>query len=168
VIRPVPVQYFKDPQSPHWRHEMFWLGEDAHGTWLAGGVGTVVQRGAEPAQRLTRAFVQLIPSGRWWTALFNGPGDHDMPVYVDITTVARWPSPDRVQLIDLDLDVVQRGDGSVYVDDEDEFEEHRTALGYPPLFVDSARAAAARLVLDLEGGAPPFDGTGRQWLVKVI
>ena len=168
MSRPITVQYLKYPTALHWRHELTWLGEDAHGIWLGGPVGTIVQRGAEPVVTMRRPFVQLLTPASWWSALFNGPGDgHDMPVYVDVTTVARWVGSDRVELIDLDLDVVQRRDGSVYVDDEDEFEHHRVAFGYPARMVASARTAAARLVLDIERGTAPFDGTGREWLDRV-
>ena len=167
MSRPVIVQYFKYPHDLHWRHELVWLGEDAHGVWLGAHPGTTVQRGVEPPTTMTRAFVQLITADRWWTALFNGPGDHDMAVYVDVTTVAKWVGPDRVELIDLDLDVIQRLNGSVYIDDEDEFEEHRVSKAYPLRMVASARASAARLVLDLESRMPPFDGTGDEWLAKV-
>ncbi|HJR93189.1 MAG TPA: DUF402 domain-containing protein [Acidimicrobiia bacterium] len=167
--RQVTVQYYKYSDAVHWRHELVWLGEDAHGTWLAGPVGTVVQRGSEPPVQMRRAFVQLITPDRWWTALFNGPGDgNDMPVYVDVTTVARRVGDERVELVDLDLDVVQRRDGSVYVDDEDEFEDHRVIFGYPESMVASARGAAARLVLDIQKGAPPFDGTGAAWLGRIL
>ena len=40
--------------------------------------------------------------------------------------------------VDLDLDVVRRTDGTVYVDDEDEFAEHRVSFGYPPEVVELA------------------------------
>jgi uncharacterized protein len=109
-----------------------------------------------------------VPPRRWWTALFNEPGGRDVDVYVDVTTVARWPSGDCVEMIDLDLDVVRRADGTVYVDDEDEFEEHRRSLGYPPRLVDGARAAAARLVLEVEDRRPPFDDAALPWLAQVI
>ncbi|MGH8911736.1 MAG: DUF402 domain-containing protein [Acidimicrobiia bacterium] len=167
MSRRVTVQYFKFPHDLHWRHDLAWLGEDAHGVWLGAEVGTTVQRGVEPPIIMTRRFVQLITPDRWWTALFNGPGDHDMAVYVDVTTVPRWVGPDRVELIDLDLDVIRRWDGSVYIDDEDEFEEHRVARAYPPRMVASARASAARLVLDIESLVSPFDGTGEKWLAMV-
>lgn len=159
----VTVQYYKYPRTLHWRHELFRLGEDEHGVWLGGETGTVVQRGTEPALQLNRPIAQLITPGDWWSAIFNG-GDHELDAYVDIVTVARWPAPDRVEMIDLDLDVVRLRDGTIYIDDEDEFEEHRARFGYPPKMVDSARAAAARLVLTLERDHAPFDGTAERWL----
>lgn len=161
----VTVQYYKYPDILHWRHDMTYLGEDSHGVWLGAPIGTVIQRGDEPSITMDRTFVQLVPPHRWWTALFNT--GHRTETYVDITTVATWPAPDRVEMIDLDLDVIRLTDGRVYIDDEDEFEEHRVSLGYPPKLVDGARAAAARVTMDLERSAPPFDGTAAVWLARI-
>jgi len=167
MTHPVTVQYFKYPETPHWRHQMLHLGEDAHGVWLGAPIGAVVQRASEPPKDLKRYFVQLIPPNKWWTAIFNGPGDHDMSVYVDVTTVARWIGDGEVHLIDLDLDVIRRTDGSIHLDDEDEFSEHAVSLHYPARLVDGARNAAARLMVDIERSAPPFDGTAQPWLNMV-
>lgn len=162
----VTVQYYKYPRTLHWRHDLTRLGEDEHGVWLGGEVGAIVQRGHEPPRQLSRPIAQLITPDRWWSAIFNG-GGHELDAYVDIVTVATWPEPGRAEMVDLDLDVVRLRDGTIYVDDEDEFEEHRASLGYPPKMVDSARATAARLVLALERQAPPFDGTSARWLSMV-
>lgn len=145
---------------------MIRLGEDVHGIWLGARAGTFVQRGDEPPIAMERDFVQLIPRDRWWTAIFNGPGHH-IPIYIDITTVPQWVRPDLVEMVDLDLDVVRRQDGRVYVDDEDEFEEHRLSLGYDERTVDTARGTAARLVLAVEAAQPPFDGTAAAWLAEL-
>lgn len=161
----VTVQYYKYPRSLHWRHDLVRLGEDAHGVWLGAPTGTVIQRGEEPSITMDRAFVQLVPSDRWWTAIFNASFRVD--TYVDITTAAVWSEPDRVEMIDLDLDVVRLADGTIDVLDEDEFEDHRLRLEYPPRMVDSARAAAARVTIDLEKRTPPFDGSAGPWLEMV-
>ncbi len=167
MSRPVTVQYYKYPDVLHWRHELTLLGDDRHGTWLGATVGTVVQRGMEPPRTMRRYFVQLISPESWWTALFNGPNPDEMEVYVDVTTPPVWPDPGRVEMIDLDLDVVRRVDGTVYVDDEDEFEEHRVSLGYPPAMADMARTVAARLAIALEQRRPPFDEEATTWLEMV-
>lgn len=166
MSRPVTVQYFKYPDILHWRHELVHLGEDEHGVWLGGARGTVVQRGDEPP-REGRNMVQLIPPDLWWAAIFNDPTTPGMEVYVDVTTIPVWVTPDRVEMVDLDLDVVRRSDGTVYVDDEDEFEEHRVSLGYPPAMVDMARTVAARLAIALERRDAPFGQTATPWLEMV-
>ena len=163
----VTVQYYKYPRTLHWRHDMIRLGEDSHGVWLGGRPGSVAQRGEEPAITIRQSFVKLIPSSAWWTAIFNDPIEPRVAVYVDITTLPTWVAPDRVEMVDLDLDVIRQRDGVVYVDDEDEFEEHRVSLGYPPRLIDSARAVTARMVMDLENARPPFDGTSESWMERV-
>ena len=44
-----------------------------------------------------------------------------------------------LRAIDLDLDVLRVPSGRVWVDDEDEFAEHRLSFGYPPELVTPAR-----------------------------
>ena len=161
-------QYFKYSGDLHWRHDMVYLGEDAHGTWLGGPAGTVVQRGAEPAKRWPYPFVQLIAPDQWWSLQFNGDHHHpDYQVYVDVVTPARWVGEDRVEMVDLDLDVVLRVDGSTEVLDEDEFLEHQRRLGYPQAVVDRARTTAAELVMAIEAGREPFGSAGDGWLEQV-
>lgn len=43
-----------------------------------------------------------------------------------------------VRAIDLDLDVIRFHDGSVVIDDEDEFADHRELYGYPADVVELA------------------------------
>ena len=105
--------------------------------------------------------MKLITPDSWWTAVWNEGGDFE--IYVDIATPPRWDG-DRVTMIDLDLDVVRHRDGRTLVLDEDEFDEHRVSLGYPPDLVDRARTTTAAVFLDVERRIPPFDATGAQWL----
>lgn len=161
------MQYFKYPQTPHWRHDMQWLGEDEHGVWLGAAAGSLVQKGDEAPRAMRHPFVQLVHPRKWWTALFNS-GHRRIDTYVDVITQPIWEAADRVEMVDLDLDVIRLHDGRVYVDDEDEFEEHRVTLGYPPRMVDTARAVAARLAIDMETRRPPFDGAAEEWLEMVL
>ena len=84
-----------------------------------------------------------MPYHGWWAATFyeweDHPDSHD--VYVDVTTVPVWDGP-TVTMIDLDLDVVREWSGDVFIDDEDEFADHRQRLGYPAEVVVAAPAAA--------------------------
>lgn len=164
----VRVQYFKyranGDHATHWRHEMTWLGEDKHGVWLGAEPGAILQRGFEEERSLPYPFVQLIAPDSWWTLIHNDPENRDITHYVDIVTRPVWESPQLVTMIDLDLDVVQRPDGSVYVDDEDEFKEHKTLHAYPPQIVDKARVTTAEVVLAIEGAHEPFASVAAQWL----
>jgi predicted RNA-binding protein associated with RNAse of E/G family len=146
------------------------LGEDEHGVWLWAPVGTELRRGPETPSAAQRAFVKVIPDGPWWTGIWNdGPGNDGRSIrtYVDVITPAVWDG-DTVRMVDLDLDVVQRRDGTVEVEDEDEFEDHRVAFGYPEHVVDRARSEAAQLVLAIERGNEPFGETGNRWLEESL
>jgi protein associated with RNAse G/E len=162
----VTVQFFKYPDRLHWRHEMRRLGEDEHGVWLGAAAGAVVQRGTEPPVDLDRPFVQLITPSSFWSLIYNGE-HYKYPVYVDIATPAEWINDHRVEMIDIDLDVVRLLDGSVAVLDEDEFLAHRGLLGYPDWLVDRARTTAAELVLKLETREEPFGEAAQRWLQQV-
>ena len=89
----------------------------------------------------TGALAVLVPHDRPWVATFYGGRDfghlHDTCVYVDMTTPAAWSNDGAdVTMTDLDLDVFQRHDGSVHVDDEDEFAKHQVELSYPPEIIE--------------------------------
>lgn len=103
----------------------------------------------------------LVPHRGWWAALWNLiPRKTD--VYIDVATEASWDGG-IVSLVDLDLDVIRAVDGTVRLDDEDEFVDHATAMAYPPRVVDRARTAAAELVVMVEGRREPFGSVGETW-----
>ncbi len=158
------VQYFKYSGDLHWRHDMVYLGEDQHGVWLGGPAGTTIQRGHEPSRQWPSPFVQLIAPGQWWTLFFNGNHPGDYRIYIDVITPAHWVESGRVEMVDLDLDVVLHHDGSVEVIDEDEFLAHSELFAYPDWVIDRARMAAAELVLEVQAGREPFGIQGEAWL----
>jgi protein associated with RNAse G/E len=160
----VQVRFSKWPDRPHWRYDMFRLGEDEHGIWLGAPRYTVTQRADEPAKEHPYAFIKLVPHDGWFTAIWNEDGKYE--IYVDISTPPVWEG-DTVQMIDLDLDVVRwRADRSVEILDEDEFLEHQRAYEYPQHIIDKARATTASLVLAVERGDEPFGATGLAWLQR--
>lgn len=158
----VDVQYFKHPDSLHWRHELYRLGEDAHGVWLGAAAGATLQRGAETAIRSKTSLVQLIRPGAWWTLIVNDA--RKIRFYIDIITPAVWQGDGLVTMVDLDLDVIQESDGTIYIDDADEFEEHQKTLAYPPLWVEKAPMVADEMVSRLEHPDEPFISVVDDWL----
>jgi len=82
--------------------------------------------------------------------------------YVNIATPSTW-ADGVLRFVDLDLDVIQRADGTVILDDEDEFEDHRVTLAYPPELVARARAAATQVQALAAARAWPFDGSLYAW-----
>ena len=93
-------------------------------------------------------------------ATFHGPGGN-VWTYVDMTTPAAWDHA-VVRAVDLDLDVVERLDHTVFVDDEDEFASHQVEFGYPTEIVDLARSSADIVLTALTRHLPPFDGSARR------
>jgi hypothetical protein len=159
------VIYRKYDGRLHWHQEASWLGEDEHGVWLGAPPDTPARRGHEPPVVHPQAHVLLFPRTAWWTAVFNAEPVRT-EIYCDITTVPVWQD-DEVTMVDLDLDVRRRRDGTVEVLDEDEFELHRERYGYPDDVVAPARAAAEWLRGALSGKTEPFAGGYRRWLAMV-
>lgn len=163
------LQFGKYDGDEHWGFDLDVLGDDVHGLWLGGRKAIPLTKPGTtvPAHD---DFVVLIPTGdEWWVATFNkapGGSSRTIEIYVDITTPTTV-NQGEVFTLDLDLDVIKRSDGSVEIDDEDEFEQHSREMSYPPRLVTAAREAALGVRLMVEQGEAPFDGSHKAWLDKV-
>ena len=164
----VRVESRKWPDEPHWEFEAVRVGEDTYGVWLGIAQGTVMSR---PGVSIEAAadHVTLAPYDDWYLATFYGD-DPQRPfdVYVDIAAPAIWHDDGtRVRAVDLDLDVIRGTTGRVWVDDEDEFAEHRVSLGYPADVVAEATASCDRVAAAVRDGLAPFDPvTSQEWLAR--
>lgn len=71
--------------------------------------------------------------------------------------------------VDLDLDVIRDHDGTVRLDDEDEFAAHRVRYGYPDEVMGEARRSARALqeALAPADGREPFRTAYRPWCDKL-
>ncbi len=136
-MRNVRVVYRKYDEKLHWHQWTQYLGEDQYGVWLGAPAGSVSQRGDEPEVVQDSAHVQLFPVGRWFTAIFNDE-PRSTEIYCDITTPVEF-ADDVVTMIDLDLDVIRKRDGTVYIDDEDEFAHHQVKYNYPADIITTAQ-----------------------------
>lgn len=162
---PVRIEMQKWGGRAHWSFEAVWLGTDRHGTWLGVPQGTPMER---PGMAVTARAAQalLVPDGQGWLATFHAPGGQ-VQVYVDMATPAIWHGS-VVRAVDLDLDVIRQLDDSVFIDDEDEFAEHRVSLGYPPEIVSLAEAACADVAGMMRTWEPPFDKeSSATWLAAL-
>lgn len=158
----IKVVYTKYDGALHWHHPGTLLGEDEHGAWVSVPAGTLASKGAEPPVAWETAIVMLFPRDGWWTATFHTP-PHPYELYVDVTTVPRWRDGE-VTMVDLDLDVILTREGTVILDDEDEFAEHRVTLGYPADTVARAQETARWLLAAVEHREGPFAGAHTAWL----
>ena len=154
---------------PHWEFDGRYLGSDDHGDWIGFPLGTrFIRPGVDVV--MPNHQVGLVPADglaeRGWIAAFHGPGS-DFLLYVDMATPPVWDGH-VVRSIDLDLDVVQGLSGRVWVDDEDEFADHRVRFGYPAELVAGALASCRWVETAVRDRRPPFDGaTAAPWLDAV-
>lgn len=167
----VRVVFRKWGDRPHWEYDALRLGEDEHGTWVGAAAGTRLSRpGADFLA--PGPFVSLLPPDQPFVATFYDPvwlqsAETGVDVYVDITTVPAWDG-DVVSMVDLDLDVVRGRTGRVWVDDEDEFADHRVRFGYPEEIVRLAASGCDAVHAAVRAGAPPYDGeAGTRWLSRL-
>ena len=152
----VHVDFRKYPDTKHWHCDLTLLGEDDYGQWLWGAAGTPAERGDEGLKPRLQPMVELVTK-EWWAPIWFGSGEPE--IYVDIIEPAVWENG-RVTMLDLDLDVVRRRDGSVYIDDEAEFAEHQVTLAYPQELIDGALSACERVRTMVERNAEPFATVG--------
>ncbi|GAB3579179.1 DUF402 domain-containing protein [Calidifontibacter terrae] len=168
---PVHLDFRKYDDREHWQEHYHLLGVDEVGVWLGMAQGVSFAR---PGVNVVAKSdtVRLLPHGALWAACFNAPGpDVTISTYVDITTPVRWTrTPDglRATLEDIDLDVIERPSGEIYIDDEDEFADHTVEFGYPPELVAATRQAADEVFAMVQSHVAPFDGSGAGWLARVI
>jgi hypothetical protein len=170
-VTPIPgdavrVVMTKWGRRPHWEFDGVMLGSDHHGDWVGLAAGTAMSRpGADYVAPVDQ--VMLVPGpganqDRGWVATFHAAGG-PVHTYVDMTTPPYWDGP-QVHAVDLDLDVVRGTAGRVWVDDEDEFAQHRVELGYPDEIVQLAITTAERVRLAVQDEQAPFDGSAATWL----
>jgi hypothetical protein len=165
LLRPgdaVDVRFTKWGGGRHWEFPVTYLGTDPLGVWCGAPAGTRLER---PSAAFVSAFawVTLFPTGQPWAASYYDSVDQPIAVYVDVTTPPVWDGA-TVTMVDLDLDVVLGRDGSLLLDDEDEFEEHQVTLAYPGDVVDLARRTAADLMAAAADAREPFGPAGARWL----
>ncbi|MFT4051898.1 MAG: DUF402 domain-containing protein [Microbacterium sp.] len=148
--------------SSHWQHESVYLGSDRWGDWVG-------QRTGWRSKRPGRDFavecdnVTLIPPSGEYAATFNA--SPRVAIYIDIAWDVRWEAGAPTG-IDMDLDVVRALDGrGIYIDDRDEWDEHRVRYGYPPGIVTRLEQVALDLERHVTEEQAPYDGpTAEHWL----
>lgn len=163
--RPYTLQFFKHPDIPHWRHETVWLGEDEWGVWLGAAAGAMHQKGSGPARPGSSNQVHLVPRNDWWVFTYR-PSHRRATHFIDTSTPATFEA-ERVTMVDLDLDIARSPDGTVWVEDEDEFVEHQGKYGYSSWLIMSAERATRRMEEALRQLREPFDRVATTWLARL-
>ena len=160
----VRVVYEKWDGRPHWEFDTVRLGDDVHGTWLGVVRGTPQARPDASVTAAEDHVLLVADAGHYCATFHTDPRRATLEVYVDVTCSHRWNDA-RITMVDLDLDVIRLWDGTVVVDDEDEFAEHRVLLAYPDEVVEHALATTSALRSELKRRSEPFDGAASErWL----
>lgn len=164
------IRYRKHSGGAHWVSGPgpIYLGEDGWGRWFGWPDSTEFTR---PGARFISSGVQVgcYPRDRWHCVAFHVPHPGAAyRLYVDVATAGEWERGadglPEITCVDLDLDVLQFFDGTVLLDDEDEFAEHRVALQYPPDLVNRAEQEAIRLLTEIRAEDPRFaESLAERW-----
>ncbi len=181
----IVFQWRKWDGSPHWRHECVYLGEDEWGDWVGQPAGWGSER---PGRTFTAHApnVTLVPPSGDFALTVNRGHPEGMRIYIDLawdlrpvpgSTSAGGADPSGSEAgmpvlftgIDMDLDVVRvEGERGTWIDDEDEWEEHRLRYGYPAAVQRHLVALAADLEQRVRAQLPPFDdATADAWLDRL-
>lgn len=166
-MRPVTVQFYKNPDILHWGFEAQWLGEDEWGDWIGAPTGTRRWKGETTVRPSREPGVLCAPRGEWWHLHYNGAGSHNYVLFIDIVTPPVWVSPNRYEMIDLDLDVGITVDNEIVIEDEDEFELHQVRYAYSDEMIERARSETLRIVGSLENQEEPFFDVAARWLSRM-
>ena len=161
----VPVRFAKWGGRPHWEMDLRYLGSDRFGDWLGSPAGMPMRRPGWTTRTHTECAF-LVPREADFVASFNGRGV-PTAIYVDVTDRPWWDG-DTVRAVDLDLDVVHAWDGTLLVDDEDEFAEHQLEFGYPRQVVDAARRSCEAVVTAIARADEPWASVGHAWCAQAV
>lgn len=167
---PIHLDFRKWDGQEHWQEPSIYLGEDEHGRWVYVPTGTISLRPGARFETVTDA-VRLIPEAPH-LMIVNGPRDDPRAynVYVDVITVPKWvrtPEGWTVRSVDLDLDVIRRYDGEIFIDDEDEFADHQVQMGYPADVIALAEGSCAQVLREMRTGHAPYDEqTAARWFAR--
>lgn len=158
TVRPAPgtpldFRWRKWDGSPHWVHECVYLGSDAWGDWFGQRVG---MRSARTGREMLveHANVTLLPPEGEWVLTMNDTG-HRTRVYIDLAWDAHWEGEEPTG-IDMDLDVIDQQPRGIWIDDRDEWDEHRVAFGYPADIVARLEGVAVDLERRVAAHEKPF------------
>ncbi len=162
--------------GPHWVVPGVALGEDEHGWWIYQGRGEFISRPGMALHTLADAVLLVPRDGGYAATFYDEANPGDFRVYVDLAWDLAWsriragsasgPGAVEFHMIDMDLDVIRSASRGVFVDDEDEFEEHRASMDYPGWLVSAVRDECERLFAAVREGTGPFGGVADEWLAR--
>lgn len=173
MTRPAPgtrlvFRWRKWDGSPHWEHDCVYLGSDEWGDWFGQPIGWRSHRPGRDFLTVASNVTLLPPSGEYAMTVNRG-SPRQTRIYIDIAWDAGWSDAGEPVGIDMDLDVVLAFDSrGLFIDDRDEWDEHRVRYGYPLEIVERLEALAVDLEQRVGRREAPFDdATADAWLDRL-
>jgi hypothetical protein len=153
--------------TPHWVVPGRYLGSDSHGHWIFQGTGEFISRPGAALYTASDAVLLVPYSGDWVATFFDEAHPDGVELYIDLACELSWkrirPAVVEFHMVDMDLDVVRTRDRGLYLDDADEFGEHRVQMNYPAELCTRMESAAAALMDAVASRQAPFDGRDAAW-----
>lgn len=153
--------------AAHWVVPGRCLGSDVHGHWIFQGTGEFISRPGAALYTASDAVLLVPHSGDWVATFYDGTHPDGVELYIDLACELSWhrirPAVVEFHMVDMDLDVVRTRDRGLYLDDADEFGEHRVQMNYPAELCTRMESAAAALMDAVASRQAPFDGRDAAW-----
>ncbi|MFI2563612.1 DUF402 domain-containing protein [Paenarthrobacter sp. NPDC018779] len=147
--------------TAHWVVPGRYLGEDIHGWWIFQGQGEFCSRPGAAFYTASDAVLLVPRAGEYVATFYDDTYPGDFRIYVDLATAHQWktirPGVTEFHMVDMDLDVIRSATRGVFVDDEDEFEDHLVRMDYPVDTVAVMRDECAALLAAVSTMEAPFD-----------
>ncbi|QAY60448.1 DUF402 domain-containing protein [Microbacterium protaetiae] len=154
--------------SPHWEHDCVYLGSDELGDWVGQPTGWHSHRPGKQFTTESPNVTLITPDPTWAGTFYGGMHPRHVRIYIDIAWDVQWTGAEPTA-IDMDLDVVRCDDQrGIWIDDEDEWDEHRVLYDYPADVQATLAAKAIELKAQVTAETPPFDdATAQRWLDRL-
>ena len=153
--------------TAHWVVPGHYLGADEFGHWIFQGTNEFISRPGAALYTESDAVLLIPFTGDWVATFYDEAHPEKVELYIDLAIDLQWrrirPSVIEFHMIDMDLDVVRTAARGLYVDDEDEFAQHRVELAYPDELAARMESSCAELVTAVAGANAPFDGRDAAW-----
>ena len=101
--------------------------------------------------------VWLTVTDEWWVLCAEADGDQIVSLVLHAAVPVEQTGADRIEWIDLDLDLEVR-DGQLSLEDEEQFHRHAATMAYPRDVVRGAWAGISRMAPRYTMDEWPFDG----------
>ncbi|WP_205786952.1 DUF402 domain-containing protein [Specibacter cremeus] len=148
--------------TAHWVVPGRYLGADGFGHWIFQGTGEFISRPGAALYTASDAVLLVPHDGDWVATFYDAAHPDGVELYIDMAVDFAWrrirPAVVEFHMIDMDLDVIRTRSRGVFIDDEDEFAEHRVRMNYPAGLAAHLEAECASLAVAVTAGLAPFDG----------